>query len=152
MKSMSHRKHINPNVMNRFRYSQETAIEKPFNWQQLLRLLQYLKPYSKNLLPKSIIVVLINTAIRLAIPLIIGYLILEKAIYYKDADLLVQLIIIVGVLYLISYLANYYRIRWTNQLGQNVIYDIRKHLFTHVQSLSNNFFDQRSAGSILSVL
>jgi ATP-binding cassette subfamily B multidrug efflux pump len=104
---------------------------------------------SKNLLPKSIIVVLINTAIRLAIPLIIGYLILEKAIYYKDADLLVQLIIIVGVLYLISYLANYYRIRWTNQLGQNVIYDIRKHLFTHVQSLSNNFFDQRSAGSIL---
>lgn len=135
--------------MNRFRYSQETAIEKPFNWQQLLRLLQYLKPYSKNLLPKSIIVVLINTAIRLAIPLIIGYLILEKAIYYKDADLLVQLIIIVGVLYLISYLANYYRIRWTNQLGQNVIYDIRKHLFTHVQSLSNNFFDQRSAGSIL---
>ncbi|MCU9594707.1 ABC transporter ATP-binding protein/permease [Caldibacillus thermolactis] len=146
---MSHRKHINPNVMNRFRYSQETAIEKPFNWQQLLRLLQYLKPYSKNLLPKSIIVVLINTAIRLAIPLIIGYLILEKAIYYKDADLLVQLIIIVGVLYLISYLANYYRIRWTNQLGQNVIYDIRKHLFTHVQSLSNNFFDQRSAGSIL---
>lgn len=149
MKSMSHRKHINPNVMNRFRYSQETAIEKPFNWQQLLRLLQYLKPYSKNLLPKSIIVVLINTAIRLAIPLIIGYLILEKAIYYKDADLLVQLIIIVGVVYLISYLANYYRIRWTNQLGQNVIYDIRKHLFTHVQSLSNNFFDQRSAGSIL---
>ncbi len=149
MNSMSHRKHNNPNVMNRFRYSQETAIEKPCNWQQLLRLLQYLKPYSKNLLPKSIIVVLINTAIRLAIPLIIGYLILEKAIYYKDADLLVQLIIIVGVLYLISYLANYYRIRWTNQLGQNVIYDIRKHLFTHVQSLSNNFFDQRSAGSIL---
>ncbi len=54
--------------MNRFRYSQETAIEKPFNWKQLVRLLQYLKPYSKNLLPKSIIVVLINTAIRLAIP------------------------------------------------------------------------------------
>ena len=65
-KQCHHRKHINPNVMNRFRYSQETAIEKPFNWQQLLRLLQYLKPYSKNLLPKSIIVVLINTAIRLA--------------------------------------------------------------------------------------
>ena len=64
-------------------------------------------------------------------------------------DLLVQLIVIVGVLYLIAYLANYYRIRWTNQLGQNVIYDIRKHLFTHVQSFSNNFFDQRSAGSIL---
>ncbi|NCU17092.1 ABC transporter ATP-binding protein [Pallidibacillus pasinlerensis] len=148
-KQGNHRNNINPNVMNRFRYSQETAIEKPFNWKQLVRLLQYLKPYSKNLLPKSIIVVLINTVIRLAIPLIIGYLILEKAIYNKDADLLVQLIVLVGALYLIAYIANYYRIRWTHQLGQNVIYDIRKHLFTHVQGLSNNFFDNRSAGSIL---
>jgi ABC-type multidrug transport system fused ATPase/permease subunit len=36
-----------------------------------------------------------------------------------------------------------------NMLGQSVIYDIRKHLFTHVQTLSHRFFDQRSAGSIL---
>ena len=36
-----------------------------------------------------------------------------------------------------------------NQLGQGVIYDLRKHLFSHVQSLSHRFFDQRSAGSIL---
>ena len=36
-----------------------------------------------------------------------------------------------------------------NELGQKVIYDIRKNLFTHVQRLSHRFFDQRSAGSIL---
>lgn len=36
-----------------------------------------------------------------------------------------------------------------NELGQKVIYDIRKNLFTHVQQLSHRFFDQRSAGSIL---
>ncbi|MCS0543331.1 ABC transporter transmembrane domain-containing protein, partial [Aeromonas veronii] len=34
-------------------------------------------------------------------------------------------------------------------LGQNIIYDLRKHLFTHVQGLSHRFFDKRSAGSIL---
>ncbi|MDN8817652.1 ABC transporter transmembrane domain-containing protein, partial [Staphylococcus aureus] len=28
-------------------------------------------------------------------------------------------------------------------------YDLRQHLFTHVQRLSHRFFDERSAGSIL---
>ena len=36
-----------------------------------------------------------------------------------------------------------------NKLGQHVIYDLRQHLFTHVQRLSHRFFDERSAGSIL---
>ncbi|MBW9234408.1 ABC transporter ATP-binding protein, partial [Leptospira santarosai] len=49
----------------------------------------------------------------------------------------------------VNTIANRYRIRWMNELGQNVIYDLRKHLFTHVQWLSHRFFDQRSAGSIL---
>lgn len=149
MDTTAKQKKVNPNVMNRFRYSQENAIEKPFDWNQMIRLLDYLKPYSKNLLPKSILVVLINTIIRLAIPVLIGYWILEEALVKKNASLLTWLIVIIGVLFLVSYIANYYRIRWTNQLGQNVIYDLRKSLFTHVQRLSHDFFDKRSAGSIL---
>ncbi|MCU9612263.1 ABC transporter ATP-binding protein/permease [Caldibacillus lycopersici] len=149
MDTSNAKRRANPNVMNRFRYSQEQVIEKPFNWKQMARLLAYLKPYSKKLLPKSIIVVLITTIIRLAIPLIIGYLVLEHAIVEKNTSLLIILISIVAALYFISYIGNYYRIRWTNELGQNVIYDLRKDLFTHVQSLSHNFFDKRSAGSIL---
>ena len=35
------------------------------------------------------------------------------------------------------------------ELGQSVIYDMRQHLFNHIQRLSHRFFDQRSAGSIL---
>jgi len=140
---------VNPNVLHRFRYSQENAIEKPFNWGQIIRLLSYLKPYSKNLLPKSIVVVIISTLIRLAIPLIIGVFLFEGAIVKGDLNLMAWLITLVGSLFLVSWIANYYRIKWTNQLGQNVIYDLRKGLFTHVQGLSHNFFDKRSAGSIL---
>lgn len=143
------KKQVNPNVLNRFRYTQENAIEKPFNWSQMVRLLSFLKPYSKNLLPKAMAAVLINTIIRLAIPILIGYWVLEKAIVEKNGILLVWLICLIAVLYIAHYIANYFRIRWTNQLGQYVIYDLRKSLFVHVQGLSHNFFDKRSAGSIL---
>ncbi|NYE03497.1 ABC-type multidrug transport system fused ATPase/permease subunit [Bacillus niacini] len=136
-------------ILERFHYSQDQVIDKPFNWQQMWRLLEYVKPYAKNLLPLSFLTVLISTAIRLLIPILIGVYTLDKAIIEKDTTLLIQLVFIISGLYIVSYVVNALRIRWMNQLGQNVIYDLRKHLFTHVQSLSHRFFDQRSAGSIL---
>ncbi|MFS0591904.1 ABC transporter ATP-binding protein [Cytobacillus horneckiae] len=136
-------------INNRFQYSTDEVIEKPFNWKQMLRLFSYMKPYGKGLLPLSIMMVLINTAIRLVIPIIIGVYTLDKALVDKDMSLLTILVGVIAGLYVISYIANYFRIKWMNTLGQSVIYDLRKHLFTHVQSLSHRFFDQRSAGSIL---
>ncbi|KIL47545.1 ABC transporter ATP-binding protein [Jeotgalibacillus campisalis] len=140
---------VSHSIMNRFNYSTDQVIEKPFNWMQLWRLLRYLKPYSKKLLPLSIIMVLITTAIRLAIPILIGIYVIGEAIESQDRNLLLILVGVIAALYVINYLANIFRIKWMNILGQSVIYDLRKHLFTHVQWLSNRFFDQRSAGSIL---
>ncbi|MFJ5713479.1 ABC transporter ATP-binding protein [Neobacillus sp. NPDC093127] len=137
------------NALKRFHYSTDQVIDKPFNWVQMSRLFSYLKPYQKRLLPLSILMVIITTAVRLVIPILIGVYTLDKAIVNKDQKMLIMLVTIIGLLYFISYLANIYRIRWMNELGQGVIYDIRKHLFTHVQNLSHRFFDQRSAGSIL---
>lgn len=136
-------------VLNRFQYSTEELIEKPFNWKQMLRLFSYMKPYRKDLLPLSIIMVLINTGVRLVIPILIGVYTLDKALIEKNGQLLSFLVALIAGLYTMSYIANYFRIKWMNMLGQSVIYDIRKHLFTHVQTLSHRFFDQRSAGSIL---
>ncbi|PLR79642.1 multidrug ABC transporter ATP-binding protein [Bacillus canaveralius] len=135
--------------MQRFQYSTDQVIEKPFNWKQMARLFSYMKPYRNNLLPLSIIMVLITTAVRLIIPILIGVYTLDKAIENQDANLLVMLILIIAGLYAASYLANIFRIRWMNELGQSVIFDLRKHLFTHVQGLSHRFFESRSAGSIL---
>ena len=52
-------------------------------------------------------------------------------------------------MYLLNWIANSLRIRWMNQLGQSVIFDLRRELFNHIQRLSLRFFDERSAGSIL---
>src|SRR5690625_7183176 len=92
---------------------------------------------------------LVSTAIRLIVPILVGRVAIDVAINNKDVTLLTTLVIVIGVLYLLNYIANILRIRWVNLLGQNVIYDIRHHLFSHVQRLSHQFFDSRSAGSIL---
>ncbi|GAA0446924.1 MAG: ABC transporter ATP-binding protein [Bacillota bacterium] len=135
--------------LQRFYYTQDQAIEKPFNWKQMWRLLIYLKPYSRTYLPAAIIAMLVSTAVRLIVPILIGKVAIDVAIDEGNISLLTYLVIGIGILYLLSYVGNVYRIKWVNILGQNVIYDIRQHLFSHVQHLSHRFFDSRSAGSIL---
>lgn len=142
-------KKSNSHVLKRFQYSTDQVIDKPFNWKQMSRLFSYMLPYKASLVPLSIAMVLITTAVRLVIPILIGIYTLDRAVKNKDANMLILLVAIIAGLYSAAYIANIFRIRWMNQLGQNVIYDLRKHLFTHVQNLSHRFFDQRSAGSIL---
>lgn len=137
------------NRTNRFYYTIDQAAEKPFNWKQLWRLLVYLKPYSKTYLPGAILMMLVSTAVRLAVPILIGKVAIDRAIANDNMPMLAYLVGIIVILYVMNYLSNIFRIKWVNYLGQNVIYDLRKHLFTHVQNLSHRFFDSRSAGSIL---
>ncbi|GEN52428.1 ABC transporter ATP-binding protein [Halobacillus faecis] len=135
--------------LNRFKYTQDQAIEKPFNWAQMWRLLKYLKPYAKTLLPVAIVAMLISTIVRLVVPVLIGQVAIDIAIAEGDTNLLIQLVVGIAIMYLLSYIGNALRIKYVNILGQNVIYDLRQHLFSHVQRLSHKFFDSRSAGSIL---
>ncbi|MBM0064093.1 ABC transporter ATP-binding protein [Bacillus gibsonii] len=116
---------------------------------QMTRLFGYMKPYAKTLLPKTIIAMFISTLVRLAIPIFIGVYALDYGISSNDVSFMFMLAGIVFGMYILSYVANYYRIRWMNELGQHIIYDIRSDLFKHIQRLSHRFFDKRSAGSIL---
>ncbi|KHF39181.1 ABC transporter ATP-binding protein [Halalkalibacter okhensis] len=134
---------------SRFHYTTEQIIEKPFNWSQMVRLLSYMKPYAWTLLPKTIIAMLIVTAVRIAVPIFIGVLAIDYAIIPGDVNLLYLFAVSVLGLYLFSWIANVFRIRWMNEIGQHMIFDIRTALFNHIQRLSHRFFDQRSGGSIL---
>lgn len=142
-------KNIKSRHLERFSYPLDEVIEKRFNWKQIWRLFVYLKPYSKTYLPGAILMMLFSTFVRLLVPVLIGKVAMDVAIANKDMTLLMYLVLGIGVLYLFSYIGNVFRIKWVNLLGQNVIYDIRQHLFSHVQRLSHRFFDTRTTGSIL---
>lgn len=135
-------------VEERFVYQDDDLIEKPFNWEQVRRLITYMKPYSRQLLPIILISIVLVTLTKLAIPFLISHAI-DDAIIPKDKKLLFIIAASMGVIYVIQWLANNFRIKYTNMIGHRVIYDLRQDLFSHIQRLSFRFFDKRPAGSVL---
>lgn len=136
----------------RFVYKDDDLIDKAFDWKQFTRLFGYMKPYARQMLPLVSIMMILGTITKLTVPFLTS-LAIDKAIAPKDGHpsltLLYTLTASVVVLYLIQWIAGVYRIRYTNVIGQRVIYDLRSDLFRHIQKLSFNFFDKRPAGSVL---
>ncbi|WP_039833800.1 ABC transporter ATP-binding protein [Paenibacillus sonchi] len=136
----------------RFVYKDDDVIDKAFDWKQFTRLFSYMKPYARQMLPLVLVMMILGTATKLTVPYLTSMAI-DKAIAPKSGNpsltLLYTLTAIVIVLYLIQWIAGVYRIKYTNVIGQRVIYDLRSDLFRHIQKLSFNFFDKRPAGSVL---
>ncbi|MFF2018572.1 ABC transporter ATP-binding protein [Paenibacillus sp. NPDC058177] len=136
----------------RFVYKDDDIIDKAFDWKQFTRLFSYMKPYAKQMLPLVLVMMVLGTVTKLTVPFLTSMAI-DKAIAPKTGSpsltLLYTLTASVVVLYLIQWIAGIYRIKFTNIIGQRVIYDLRSDLFRHIQKLSFNFFDKRPAGSVL---
>ncbi|MFP3387181.1 ABC transporter ATP-binding protein [Brevibacillus sp. SIMBA_040] len=132
----------------RFQYSIDNVIDKPYNWSQVARLAGYMKPYLNKWLPFAVLSLVAVTIVRLGVPFLMSIAI-DEAIQKKDWGYLVSLTGIILGLYLLGWFESALRIRWTNQLGHSIIFDLRQQLFTHIQRLSHRFFDGRSAGSII---
>lgn len=140
-------------AQERFVYQDDEIIEKPFNWGQFTRLFSYMKPYAKQLLPIVIVMLVLGTITKLTVPYLTS-LAIDRAIAPTDGSSpsLTLLYWIAGgilLLYIIQWGAATIRIKYTNIIGQRVIYDLRSDLFKHIQKLSFSFFDKRPAGSVM---
>ncbi|MNO12272.1 putative ABC transporter ATP-binding protein [compost metagenome] len=139
-------------IENRFVYQDDEVIDKAFDWKQFRRLFAYMKPYAKQMMPLVIVMTILGTITKLTVPFLTSIAI-DKAIAPADGNtsltLLYSLTAAVLILYIIQWAAGVYRIKYTNIIGQRVIYDLRSELFRHIQKLSFKFFDKRPAGSVL---
>ncbi|WP_066713878.1 ABC transporter ATP-binding protein [Clostridium sp. Marseille-P299] len=113
----------------------------------LIRLFQYLLTYKKKI-AFVIFIMIITVAITLVNPLIV-----ERAIdvYIKNKDYkgLFTLGIIGVILNIILVLLIKLRMYIMAKMSNDVLLTIRQELYTHIQSLSFNFFDSRPTGKIL---
>jgi ATP-binding cassette subfamily B multidrug efflux pump len=132
----------------RFVYQDDEVMEKPFDWGQLRRLAKYMKPYARQILPAVLLMMILGTITKLTIPFLIS-LAIDEAILKGRVDFLYILVGTMLALYVMQWMANIYRIKLTNLVGQRVIHDLRSDLFKHIQQLSFRFFDKRPAGSVL---
>jgi ATP-binding cassette subfamily B protein len=138
------------NRNERFVYQDDDAIEKPFNWAQIRRLYFYMRPYRRQLMPVLLMMV-VGTLTRLGTPLLMLQAI-DGVLGEKGSQNVYHLVGIGAgmlALYILQWISNTYRIKYTNIIGQQVIFDLRAHLFRHIQKLSFRFYDKRPAGSIL---
>ena len=114
------------------------------------RLVCYLKPYTKSLLLVLLLIV-ISSLLGLAGPYLLG-----KAIDTYIANKDIAGLIHIALLMLISYvLSNLFLIasNWVMaRISQYALRELRRDLFTHIQTLPMRFFDSHPAGGLMSRL
>ena len=124
----------------------DEAIEKPFNKRQLLRLLQYMKPYKKSIilaLCLMVIATLASLGQTFALSRAVGDL--QKDNPVLPVGMLVSMVVMAGL----AALCTRQRARLMDTAGRKAIAKLRQDLFNHIQGMSFSFFDTRSAGKLL---
>jgi ATP-binding cassette subfamily B protein len=130
----------------RFVYPDQQNTERPLNWAQVRRLIQYMLPYRKPV-AIAFTATLIGTACRLASPQLTR-MVIDKAITPGNVGILPWIGLGILALWLTNFISARARVARTSFVGQSAIQDLRSDLYRHVMGLSFRFFDTRSAGSV----
>jgi ATP-binding cassette, subfamily B, multidrug efflux pump len=133
--------------MARNKFDVDEELEAPFSTIHLKRLFTYLKPYKFKIL-FTIFIMLVASAANLIGPYLIKQAI-DAKIPNRDIAGLWGLAGIYVMALFITGVCMKYRIKMMTDIGQSVIQNIRKDLFTHLQKLSFSFYDSRPHGKIL---
>ncbi|TMC00400.1 MAG: ABC transporter ATP-binding protein [Chloroflexi bacterium] len=110
-------------------------------------------PYRKEL-AISALLILTRSAAYLSLPSLVG-LGIDRGIRPGHAGNLGTLTLIVAALLLalvINAAANYLFLRLSGRIGADILFDLRRALFGHVQELSLSFYERYTSGRIISRL
>ncbi|EMA6345079.1 ABC transporter ATP-binding protein [Bacillus cytotoxicus] len=122
--------------------------------QGIKRYLQFVKPY-RWLIVITIIIGLIKFGIPLIMPWLLKYIIDDViqgggSLQEKTS----QLITAVGITFFIFAVLRppieYYRQYFAQRIGNTVLYDLRKHIFDHLQRLSLRYYSNTKTGEVIS--
>ena len=132
--------------MARNKYDVDEILEEKFDYNQLKRLLAYLKPYRKRFLSVAFMMLTASAGIML-IPIFFKE-IMDTCIPAKDMK---GILFYSGLTFLAAFYSAVslrYKIHYTNLIGQQIIHDLRSDIFTHLQELPFSYYDDRPHGKI----
>ena len=130
---------------NTFRDDED--LEEKINMRDLARVGVYLKPYMAR-----VVWILIVVAAMGCINVVEPYLtkiMIDSVIPAKNLALLGELVALLAVLIVIYEFGLRYRTVEITRVGQFMLKDMRRALFTHIQTLPFSYFDSRPHGKIL---
>lgn len=113
----------------------------------ITRLLKYLKPYKRQ---SAIVIMLMMFVMLCAVinPYLLKVAIDDKVVN-KDTKGLVLIGVFLIVLNLSGWIVSKIRWRMISSITNNILVNIRHELYSHIQTLSFEFFDSRPVGKIL---
>ena len=111
------------------------------------------RPYAWGIVLAGGLIV-VRSAAYLALPYLVG-LGIDRGIRPGSAGNLNDLLLIVGALLLalvVNAVANYAFLMLSGRIGADILFDLRRTLFAHVQELSLSFYERYTSGRIISRL
>jgi len=114
----------------------------------LLRLRKLLRPYLWQVL-LSLLVLLLVTAARLAVPAIIGNVIDEGLGGGQESYLVIAALAILGI-GLVRALLSFVQTYLGAWIAQHISFDLRNRLYNHIQRLSFSYHDRTQTGQLIS--
>ena len=132
--------------MARNKYDVDEVLEDKFDVNQLKRLLSYLIPYRKRFVSVGFMM-LSASAFTMLIPQFFQK-VMDVCIPNKDMKGIAFYSFLTLLAAFYSAFSLRYKIKYTNQIGQQIIHDIRYDIFEHLQELPFSYYDDRPHGKI----
>lgn len=114
----------------------------------LSRLLKHILPYRKRL--AIVMTAIVGTTITGLIQPKVMQIAIDEYIFQGNFEGLSSLSLAFICLLLVNWISSYLQTYHLGWMGQNMLYEMRKRLFAHLQKLSFSFYDRSETGDIVS--
>ena len=125
----------------------EEALDKGYDPKVARGLLQFVKPYSGQMLIALLFMVFVAAA-AVSGPYFVK-LAIDDGVRANDPAALKRIVLIFLVVACAQLFVNYLRVRIMSRVGQHVLYDVRTAMFNHLQKLSLGFYNRYSVGRVI---
>jgi ATP-binding cassette subfamily B multidrug efflux pump len=128
-------------------HHEEEALGKAYDARLMRRLLGYLRPYRLQV-AIAVVLLMLGSAMEVVGPWLTQQVI-DVAIPSKDLHLIGLLALAYMGAVVLGFALQYGQGILTTWLGQSVMYDLRKEIFSHFQRLDLRFFDKNPVGRLM---
>lgn len=132
-----------------YNLNQDSSTQKKTSTLVALKKLLKLISGEHKILVVALVTILINSALLLVGPLIIGYTI-DNYVRTKDFDGVLRLSGLLLCMYLVTLVTGYFQSKLMGGVGQRMLYILRNAIFNKIQELPVAFFNQNKAGDLIS--
>ncbi|MDQ2692558.1 MAG: ABC transporter ATP-binding protein/permease [Chloroflexota bacterium] len=125
----------------------EDQLDKGYDPRIARGLVQFLKPYSTQMLT-ALLFMFVVTAASVSGPYFVK-LAIDEGIARSDVVALRNIVLVYFGISLIQVITNIARVRLMSRVGQHILYDVRMAMFAHLQRLSLSFYNRYSVGRVI---